>query len=223
MTINLPVPDGAGHRSIDSDGIEVVGRFLPAEKSFEKPTLEQFSSLKWLVGILTEGYGLDLRHDVYAHGAIARKEAPEGAHSAAPVFILWGGTMMKNVIVISALMTITCLPSCKSLQRDGNVEVLSITRVIDKNSPGHEMCSSFTLTKKHVAAYFSIADEVAGHEFHHEAMILPCKFKGSIRIDGEYLQWEIFAGGAGYLYANSSVNKRFLCRKNCCNSLPGLC
>lgn len=63
----------------DSIGIEVVGRFLPSEKSFETPTQEQFSSLKWLVGILIEEHQLDLKFHVYAHGAIARKEVSEGA------------------------------------------------------------------------------------------------------------------------------------------------
>ena len=63
----------------DSIGIEVVGKFLPAEKTFEKPTAQQLSSLKWLVDILIEEYSLDLRNHVYAHGAIARKEVTEGA------------------------------------------------------------------------------------------------------------------------------------------------
>lgn len=63
----------------DSIGIEVVGRFLSSEKSFETPTSEQFSSLKWLVEILINEYNLDLKLDVYAHGAIARKEVSEGA------------------------------------------------------------------------------------------------------------------------------------------------
>lgn len=63
----------------DSIGIEVAGKFLEVEGSFEEPTLEQFSSLKWLVETLIEEYGLDLRSDVYAHGAIARKKVSEGA------------------------------------------------------------------------------------------------------------------------------------------------
>ncbi len=63
----------------DSIGIEVVGRFLPSKKSFEEPTSQQFSSMKWLVDALVAEYGLDIRNNVYAHGAIARKEVTEGA------------------------------------------------------------------------------------------------------------------------------------------------
>lgn len=63
----------------DSLGIEVVGTFQPAQKAFEAPTPEQLKSLKYLVDILVGLFGLNLLGDVYAHGAIARKEVTEGA------------------------------------------------------------------------------------------------------------------------------------------------
>lgn len=62
----------------DSIGIEVVSKFWPSEKSFEKPTSEQSKSLKWLVEIIAAEYNLNVvRNDVYAHDAIARKEITE--------------------------------------------------------------------------------------------------------------------------------------------------
>ena len=63
----------------DSVGIEVVGKFLPSEKSFEKPTLQQYQSVKWLVEVIASEYKLDVHTNGYAHGAIARKQASEGA------------------------------------------------------------------------------------------------------------------------------------------------
>ncbi|MFC5525100.1 N-acetylmuramoyl-L-alanine amidase [Rhodanobacter ginsengisoli] len=63
----------------DSLGIEVVGMYLPAENAFEKPTPAQFKSLKYLVDILVGEFRLNRMSDVYAHGAIARKELSEGA------------------------------------------------------------------------------------------------------------------------------------------------
>jgi len=63
----------------DSIGIEVVGKFWPSEKSFEKPTQRQLESLKWLTEVIANEYLLNIRTDVYAHGAIARKEVTEGA------------------------------------------------------------------------------------------------------------------------------------------------
>ncbi len=71
----------------DSIGIEVVGTFWPTKKSFDEPTPEQFKSLKWLVGIITQEYQLDIKNDVYAHGAIARKQKSEGAQLLRYLFI----------------------------------------------------------------------------------------------------------------------------------------
>jgi len=70
----------------DSLGIEVVGRFNPAKKSFEKPTAQQLKSVKWLVDVLVQQFKLNLRNDVFSHGAIARKEVSEGAQLLQYVF-----------------------------------------------------------------------------------------------------------------------------------------
>ena len=63
----------------DSLGIEVVGKYVAADKAFELPTPEQLKSVKYLVDILVAQFKLNLLSDVYAHGAIARKEVSEGA------------------------------------------------------------------------------------------------------------------------------------------------
>lgn len=63
----------------DSIGIEVVGRFSSIKKTFDKPTPQQLKSLKWLVEIVSREYQFDIKDNVYAHGAIARKEESEGA------------------------------------------------------------------------------------------------------------------------------------------------
>lgn len=131
--------------------------------------------------------------------------------------------MIHKISSFTLLAVTPFFLSCQSLPHNKNIEIVSMTRAIDTSAPDHQMCSSFTLTKENIATYFSKANEIHEQEFHHEAMILPCKYQGSIRIDGQYLQWEIFAGGAGYLYNNKTINKRYLCKKDCCNSLPNLC
>jgi len=120
---------------------------------------------------------------------------------------------MKRRISLSLLVmaTIFWLISCKSLSHGNDIKVLSIKKVVDKTLPSHEMCESFGLTNKNIETYFSIAKEVSGHELHHESIILPCKFKGSIRIRGENLQWEIFAGGlAIYITKNPLIKDLFV-------------
>jgi len=130
---------------------------------------------------------------------------------------------MRISIFLALLITLPGLQSCQHQQHVNDVTVVSMTKVIDTNAPDHEICSSLALTKENVETYFSVASEVDEYVFHDEAIILPCKYQGSIRIHGEELQWEIFAGGAGYLYDKKSVNRRYLCKKDCCGSLPNLC
>ncbi len=101
--------------------------------------------------------------------------------------------------------------------------VVSINKVVIKDVPDYEICSSFTLKKTDVVKYFSLAEQVDGHEFHSEAIILPCKYLGSIDINGNLLQWEVNAGGAGYLYNDKKINKKYLCKVNCCKTFPNLC
>ena len=97
-----------------------------------------------------------------------------------------------------------------------------MSKVVDRSQPDHAMCSSLAMSKVDVASYFALADTVDANEFHDQAIILPCKYQGSIRIGGRLYQWEIFAGGAGYLYDGQAVNKRYLCRKQCLDALPNL-
>jgi len=132
---------------------------------------------------------------------------------------------MRKFILISffSVVSILIIQSCSIQKQNENMKVVSFEKVVDKNIPGYEICKSFSLEKKNVVKYFTIAKEVDGNEFHSETAILPCKYRGSIDIDGELLQWEVNAGGAGYLYNSKKINKRYLCKENCCKSLPNLC
>lgn len=71
----------------DSVGIEVVGRYNEATKTWDAPTPEQRASIQRLVGTLQQNFGLD-DNDVYQHDRISRKTPGEGAGlytPAAPV------------------------------------------------------------------------------------------------------------------------------------------
>lgn len=120
------------------------------------------------------------------------------------------------------LLVASLLQSCESMHRVGGFEVGSLSKVIDRDRPDHAICDSLTMTRADVATYFSLADEVDAAEFHDEAMIMPCRYQGSIRMSGHLYRWEIFAGGAGYLYDGGALNKRYLCRGKCLAALPEL-
>lgn len=61
----------------DSIAIEVVGKYDPATKLFERPTDKQTESLKWLCAELSREFGLDLSKDVYRHSDISYKQLDE--------------------------------------------------------------------------------------------------------------------------------------------------
>lgn len=111
--------------------------------------------------------------------------------------------------------------SCQSA-RTADIQVVSINKIIDQKVTDHKMCLSFTLTREDVVRYFTYAKEVDGTEFHEQAMILPCKYTGTLNMKTRLLQWEIIAGGAGYLF-DKTVNKRYLCKETCCQKFNGLC
>jgi len=121
------------------------------------------------------------------------------------------------------MVFIFIIQSCSLQKQDESMKVISIKKVVNKNIPGYEICSSFTLREIDVVKYFTLAEQVDGHEFHSEAIILPCKYQGSINVNGSFLQWEVNAGGAGYLYNNKKINKKYLCKVDCCKSFPSLC
>jgi hypothetical protein len=46
------------------------------------------------------------------------------------------------------------------------------------------------MSKPDVATYFTRAGTVDANECHDQATILPCKYRGSIRIGGQWYRWE---------------------------------
>ena len=131
--------------------------------------------------------------------------------------------MKKNIFTLFFFMiSIFIIQSCSLQKQDESMKVISIKKVVNKNIPGYEICNSFALRKIDIVKYFTLAKQVDGYEFHSESIILPCKYQGSINVNGSFLQWEVNSGGAGYLY-NKKINKKYLCKVTCCKSFPSLC
>nr|WP_180317902.1 peptidoglycan recognition family protein [Delftia acidovorans] len=70
----------------ESLGIEVVGMFQRHTQDYEVPTQAQLYQTQWLVRLLVGIYGLRILSDVYAHGAIARKQPAEGSQLLRYIF-----------------------------------------------------------------------------------------------------------------------------------------
>lgn len=121
------------------------------------------------------------------------------------------------------LLLVSFLPACSLEKPSSQMKVTSMEREVDKNAPGFETCNSLKLTENDVVNYFSMAEPVEEYDFYSNATIVPCKYRGSITINDDALNWLIMAGGAAYLYKDGAVDKRYLCTEKCCDAIPGLC
>ena len=127
---------------------------------------------------------------------------------------------MNKLIVIFLLFLVPHMASCKDDGEHSAISVVSIAKTKGWDLPGSEICRSFTLTKSDVVKYFATAEEVDSYEFDRDAIIFPCKYAGTILINGKLYRWTVSAGGAGYLYIDKVEDRRFLCKSKCSKALP---
>jgi hypothetical protein len=154
------------------------------------------------------------------HGPIVPERGVRRRQAAAVAGV--GRRVVSRASAFVAMLMVLPLMACAPVRDADPVEVVSLSRQIDQSQPDHDFCSSLKLGRHDVATYFRLADEVDPIRFHDEAMIMPCSYRGSIRLAGHLYEWEIFAGGAGYLHDGAAVNRRYLCRGKCLDALPDL-
>ena len=99
--------------------------------------------------------------------------------------------MNRNVITIFFIIFILCFHACLPINQDTSIKVVSIKKIIDKNAADYTICSSLNLTKEDVLKYFTHAEQVSDYDFNSEAMILPCKYEGSISIEKNFLSIDL--------------------------------
>lgn len=124
---------------------------------------------------------------------------------------------MKRGLAMSAagLLLPVWLAACQPARVPGRITVTALSSNMDTNDPAHATCQSFAPTPHDVSTFFRIATEVGGPEFHDRSVILPCRYEGTLTLDGEVWSFSINAGGAGYLYRADGTQRRYLCEKRC--------
>jgi hypothetical protein len=120
------------------------------------------------------------------------------------------------------MLLCAALAACAPVRSDGGIEVVSLQRQLDTTRVDADICSALTLSRADVARYFTLAEVVDPATFDAEAIIMPCSYRGTLRRAGKLYHWEIFAGGAAYLYDGAATNQRYLCRESCLAALPNL-
>jgi hypothetical protein len=132
--------------------------------------------------------------------------------------------MIRQLNVSLFLILLVSLFSACSMEKPSSeVTVISMEKEVDKSKPGVETCDSFNMTRNDVVNYFSTAQPADDFEFYSKEKIMACKYRGTVTIKGDRLNWIIMAGGAAYLYKDETVKSRYLCTEKCCDVIPGLC
>ena len=128
--------------------------------------------------------------------------------------------MKRGLSVLVACMLPVWLAACQPARVPAErVTVTSLSSSVDTNDPAHGMCQSFALTRDDVSTFFRLASEVGGPEFHDGSIILPCRYEGTLTMEGEAWRFNINAGGEGYLYRADGIQRRYLCEQRCQKAL----
>jgi hypothetical protein len=127
---------------------------------------------------------------------------------------------MKRGLAISAACLLPAwLAACQPTRVPERITVTSLSSSVDTNDLAYAVCQSFALTPDDVSRFFRMATEVSGPEFHDRSVILPCRYEGTLTIDGKASSFRINAGGAGYLYSSDETLCRYLCEQRCQKAL----
>jgi hypothetical protein len=127
---------------------------------------------------------------------------------------------MKRALVGAAICLLSIwFAACQPVRPAQHITATSLASRVDADDPAHTMCQSFALTAHDVSTFFRLATGVGGPEFHDRAVILPCRYDGTLMRDGETWGFSINAGGAGYLYKADGTQRRYLCEERCQKAL----
>jgi hypothetical protein len=126
-----------------------------------------------------------------------------------------GRAMKHGLAVLAAGLMSLWLAACQPARIPDRITVASLSLNVDASDPAHPACQSFALTRDEVSTYFRTATEVSGPEFHDRSVILPCRYEGTLTMEGGMWSFSINAGGAGYLYRADGTQRRYLCEQRC--------
>lgn len=127
--------------------------------------------------------------------------------------------MKRGLAIPAACVLLVWLAACRPTQVAERITVTSLSSRVDTNDPSYAVCQSFALTPYDVSRFFRVATEVSGWEFHARAVILPCRYEGTLTIGEEASNFSINAGGAGHLYGDDGSRRRYLCEQRCQKAL----
>lgn len=122
-----------------------------------------------------------------------------------------GLTVAAGCLLAMWLAACQCQPT-RPAQR---IAVTSLASSVVTNDPAH---AAVPIVCPDAARCFHVLSH--GHRNQRSgnpdrSVILPCRYEGSLTIDGEAWRFSINAGGAGYLYRAAGIRHRYLCEQRC--------
>lgn len=122
---------------------------------------------------------------------------------------------MKMALAAGMTCLLLSIAACQPTRGIDRIHVGSLRPAIDTHDPAHATCQSFAMDADAIAAFFRTAVEVGAQAFHDRSIILPCRYEGTLTMEGRTWRFAIDAGGAGYLYRAGGASRRYLCEQRC--------
>jgi hypothetical protein len=103
--------------------------------------------------------------------------------------------------------------------------VLDLAKAIGGNAPHDDFlsraCADWKLTQDDVQYFFAHATDASPEEIPLAYDALPCKYAGSLELDGHLYRFEINAGSFGVLIGTSAADTSYYgCKDRCARLFP---
>jgi hypothetical protein len=82
-------------------------------------------------------------------------------------------------------------------------------------------CAQWTLSTQDVQSFFAHADKISSEEWHRAYDVTPCRYEGTVAIDGKRYRFEINGGSWGVLIGTSPEGASYYgCKDRCAKLFP---
>lgn len=104
-------------------------------------------------------------------------------------------------------------------------QVLGLSKTVDATAHREAFisraCADWKLTPDDVRLFFAHADAITAEEWHHAFDVMPCRYEGTIVLDGKQRRFEINGGSFGILAGTSASGASYYgCKDRCARLFP---
>jgi hypothetical protein len=132
----------------------------------------------------------------------------------------------KSVIIwLTALFASFVIISCANDGAETKLEEIIILQQGMSTSTTDadfvQMCKEFNLRKADVNVFFTKAKKITRAILHDEYDLYPCYSEGTVILNNKKVNWQIHAGGIGFIKSDNT-EQVYVCSEKQCKSIAGL-